>query len=165
MINKIQAAERQLDTAIRLLFENIDRLSAYTLAAASREITDGLCEKKKQELFRQEFARLGDATEVRLSFREEMKILIKEKHYQEAMILFRSRQNLLKHADRDAGAEMKNLSIDELSYVILFAIKNFTLLENRMTAAMSVFIHWFGAVKPRLLKLPKDTVMKLSSRG
>ena len=40
MITKIQAAEHQLDTAIRLFFENIDHLSAYTLAAASREITD-----------------------------------------------------------------------------------------------------------------------------
>ena len=157
MITKMQAAERQLDTAIRLLFENIDHLSAYTLAAASREITDDLCEKKKHELFQQEFARLGDAMEVRLSFREEMKMLIKDEHYQEAMILFRSRQNFLKHADKDAGKEIKELSVDELAYVILFGIKNFTLLENRMTPAMSVFIHWFGAAKPRLLKLPKDT--------
>jgi hypothetical protein len=93
MINKIQAAERQLDTAIRLFFENIDHLSSYTLAASSREITDDLCEKKTHELFQQEFARLGDALGVRLSFREEMKIHIKEEYYKDAMMLFRKRQN------------------------------------------------------------------------
>ncbi|MBV8740092.1 MAG: hypothetical protein JO007_23125, partial [Alphaproteobacteria bacterium] len=114
-------------------------------------------EKKKHELFRQEFARLGDAMEVHLSFRDEMKMLIKEEHYPEAMTLFRSRQNFLKHADRDAGKTVNDLSVDELAYVILFAIKNFTLLENKMTPAMSVFIHWFGTAKPRLLKYPKNT--------
>jgi hypothetical protein len=46
MITKIEAAERQLDTVIKLFFENIDHLSSYTLAAASREITDDLCDKK-----------------------------------------------------------------------------------------------------------------------
>jgi hypothetical protein len=46
MITKIDAAERQLDTAIKLFFENIAHLSSYTLAAASREITDDLCDKK-----------------------------------------------------------------------------------------------------------------------
>ena len=51
MITKIQAAEHQLDTAIRLFFENIDHLSSYTLAAASREITDDLCEKKQVNYF------------------------------------------------------------------------------------------------------------------
>jgi hypothetical protein len=53
MITKGQAAEHQLDTAIRLFFENIDHLSSYTLAAASREITDDLCEKKAHALFQQ----------------------------------------------------------------------------------------------------------------
>lgn len=60
MITKIQAAEQQLDTAIRLFFENIDHLSSYTLAAASREITDDLCEKRKADIFQEELSRLGD---------------------------------------------------------------------------------------------------------
>jgi hypothetical protein len=74
MITKIQAAEKQLDTAIRLFFENIDHLSCYTLAAASHEITDDLCEKKKGELFQAELARVGDPQKVRLHFRDEFRI-------------------------------------------------------------------------------------------
>ena len=93
MITKIKAAEQQLDTSIRLFFENIDHLSSYTLAAASREITDDLCEKREHELFQEEFARLGDALEVRLSFREEMRILIKDEYLKKAIKLFRKRQN------------------------------------------------------------------------
>jgi hypothetical protein len=155
MIGKIQAAERQLDTAIRLFFENIDHLSSYTLAAASREITDDLCEKKTHELFQQEFARLGDALEVRLSFREEMKIYVKEEYYKEAMKLFRKRQNFLKHADEDPDGEIEDLAARELAFVILFTVKNFVLLELRLTPAMSVFLHWFGAAEPQILKEPK----------
>src|SRR2546423_1411825 len=120
MITKIQAAEHQLDTAIRLFFENIDHLSSYTLAAASREITDDLCEKNAHQLFQQEFARRGDALEVRLSFREEMKIHIKEEYYKDAMTLFRKWQNFLKHADKDPDGEMDDLRARELAFVILF---------------------------------------------
>ena len=152
MITKIQAAERQLDTAIRLFFENIDLLSAYTLAAASREITDDLCEKQKDEIFQAELLRLGDASEVRLSFREELKIIIKDEFYRDALALFKNRQNFLKHANNDPGDRIDDLPVDELSFVIMFGIRNFTLLEKRLTPAMSIFIHWFGAAKPMLFR-------------
>ena len=157
MITKIQAAEHQLDTAIRLFFENIDYLSSYTLAAASREITDDLCEKKVPELFLQEFARLGDALAVRLSHREEIKILIKEEYYNEATKHFRRRQNFLKHADKDPDGQIDDLNARELAFVILFAGKNFSLLEKRITPALSIFLHWFGAAEPRILKRPDGT--------
>jgi hypothetical protein len=157
MITKIQAAEHQLDTAIRLFFENIDLLSSYTLAAASREITDDLCEKKTHEIFRQEFARLGDALKVHLSFREEMKIYIKKEYYKDAMNLFRKRQNFLKHADKDPDGEIDDLNDHELELVIFFAGKNFSLLEKRLTPAMSIFLHWFGAAEPRMLKQRSGT--------
>lgn len=157
MITKIQAAEHQLDTAIRLFFENIDHLSSYTLAAASREITDDLCEKNVHELFQQEVARLGDSSEVRLSHREEIKLFIKEEYYEDAMKFFRKRQNFLKHADKDPDGQMDELNASELAFVILFAGKNFSLLEKRITPALSTFLHWFGAAEPSILKQPDGT--------
>jgi hypothetical protein len=152
VITKIQAAEYQLDTAIRLFFENIDHLSSYTLAAASREITDDLCEKKTPELFQQEFTRVGDALKVRLSSREEVKIYIQDEYYNEAMRLFRARQNFLKHANKDPNGEMDDLDTRDLALTIMFASRNFSLLENRLTPAMSVFLHWFGTAEPNMLK-------------
>jgi len=152
VITKIQAAEQQLDTSIRLFFENIDYLSACTLAAASREITDDLCQKKKHELFREETARLGDPLKVHLSFREEMGIMIKPEFLNDAVKLFRKRQNFLKHAEKDPNGTMDELSAHELAFVIFWAIKNFALLEKRLTPAMSTFLGWFGAAEPKVIE-------------
>ena len=52
---------------------------------------------------------------------------------------------------------MDELSAHELAFVIFWAIKNFALLEKRLTPAMSTFLHWFGAAEPRLLKKPNST--------
>ena len=76
MITKTDAAERQLNTAIRLFFENRDHLSSYALAVASREVTDGVIQSRRSELYQRELARLGDPLKVRLSYWEEMNILI-----------------------------------------------------------------------------------------
>jgi hypothetical protein len=60
MITKTDAAERQLNTAIRLFFENRDHLSSYALAVASREVTDGVIQSRRSELYQRELARVGD---------------------------------------------------------------------------------------------------------
>ena len=41
--------------------------------------------------------------------------------------------------------------------VILFAGKNLKLLKKSLTPALSVFLHWFGAAEPRMLKKRSDT--------
>jgi hypothetical protein len=127
MITKIDAAERQLDTAIKLFFENVDHLSSYTLAAASREITDDLCDKKKSELFRSELERMGDPQKVFLSFRDEIEIRIKDEYHKEAFRLIKKNVNFLKHANKDPNETIGEISIKELSLVIFFAIRNFNL--------------------------------------
>jgi hypothetical protein len=148
MITKIAAAEKQLDTAIRLFFENIDHLSSYTLTNASREITDDLCEKKKNELLRRELARVGDPQKVFLSFREELRIHVKEEYFGQAMGLVRRMQNFLKHADRDPDAETDDITVNQLALMIMMAVKNFSLLEERQTPAMVTFFAWYLAANP-----------------
>lgn len=167
MITKIEAAERQLDTAIKLFFENVDHLSCYTLAAASREITDDLCDKRKHEIYRSELARLGDPQKVRLSFRDELEILIKPEHLKEAMRLFKKTQNFLKHADKDHDQDLDDFSIKELSFVISFAIKNFVLLEKKWSPAMATFFYWFIAVNPDLMNVKEskdDSFLKMVTK-
>lgn len=152
MLTKIEAAEKQLDTAIKLFFKNIDTLAPYTLAVASQEITDDLCEHREDELYRSELERIGDAQNVRLSFRYEMAIHIKTEHLKQAMCLIRKPQNFLKHADRDPEQEIEKITLERLAFVILWAIKNFVLLEKRWSPAMSLFFCWFAAQNPQLLK-------------
>src|SRR6516162_2173251 len=105
MITKINAAERQLNTAIRLFFENTDHLSSYTLAIASREITDDILATKRDEVFRRESERLGDPAKVRLSYRDRLRDLVKPEYHKDAIKLFNRRQNFLKRANKDPDSE------------------------------------------------------------
>src|ERR1700730_12138153 len=45
-ITKLDAAEREIVAAIQLLFDGGDPIPVYALAAAAREITTTLCEKR-----------------------------------------------------------------------------------------------------------------------
>jgi hypothetical protein len=156
MITKIDVAQAQLNSAIRLFFENIDHLSAYTLAIASREITDDLLEKKRDEVFQREAARLGDPMKVRGSYREEYRDRIKREHYKDSLKLANRVQNLLKHANRDPDSEIDDLDPKGLAHNIMFSIWNFRLLTNRITNGMRIFVCWFYAAHPNLTTLPDD---------
>lgn len=169
MITKIDAAESQLNTAIRLFFENRDHLSSYTLAIASREITDDLIESQYNVLYRRELVRVGDPLKVRLSYREHYRDFIKPEFYPDALKLARKRQNFLKHADCDPDGIMKDLTAKELALAILFAVSNFHLLAQRLTAQMAVFSAWFRAHLYRSVlsdtRNKLDTFVSRANRG
>ena len=55
-LTKIEAARRQLITSIRLLFEDADSVSVYTLAHASWEVLDALCKHEGKVRFRDQMA-------------------------------------------------------------------------------------------------------------
>src|SRR5580692_8966933 len=107
MITKTDAAERQLNTAIRLFFENRDHLSSYALAVASREVTDDVIQSRSNELYQRELARVGDPLKVHLSYKEVLKDRIKPEFYKDFLCLDRKWQNFLKHADKDPNAEIE----------------------------------------------------------
>jgi hypothetical protein len=159
MITKTDAAERQLNTAIRLFFENRDHLSSYALAVASREVTDGVILSRRSELYQRELARVGDPRKVRLSYRYELKILIKDEFYKKFKELDRKWQNFLKHADRDPDAEIEPVKTKQLAMVIIWAIKNYTLLTQHWTIEMKSFFAWFAVAEPQLVKsAPEDVI-------
>jgi hypothetical protein len=118
MITKTDAAERQLNTAIRLFFENRDHLSSYALAVASREITDGVIKSRSSELYQRELARVGDPLKVRLSYREELEVLIKPEFYKNFLTLDHKWQNFLKHADKDPDAEIEPFTTKLLASIM-----------------------------------------------
>jgi hypothetical protein len=159
MITKMDAAERQLNTAIRLFFENRDHLSSYALAVASREVTDDVIQSRCSELYQRELARVGDPQKVRLSYREEWKILIKDEFHNDFQKLDRKWQNFLKHADRDPDAEIEPFTTKQLVLIISFAIRNYTLLTQRWTAEMATFFAWFVVAEPQLIKPEPEDVM------
>ncbi len=159
MITKTDAAERQLNTAIRLFFENRDHLSSYALAVASREVTDGVILSRRSELYQRELARVGDPLKVRLSYREELELLIKPEFYKNFLTLYHKWQNFLKHADKDPDAEIEPFTTKQLALVILTAMRNYFLLTQHWTIEMQTFFVWFAVAEPQLLKSAPEDVM------
>jgi hypothetical protein len=159
MITKTDAAERQLNTAIRLFFENRDHLSSYALAVASREVTDDVIQSQHSELYQRELVRLGDPLKVCLSYREELKLHIKDEFHKNFFKLDRKWQNFLKHADKDPVEEIEPFRTKHLALVIIFAIKNYVLLTQQMTIEMKTFFAWFAVAEPQLVKSAPDDVI------
>ena len=159
MITKTDAAERQLNTAIRLFFENRDHLSSYALAVASREVTDDVIQSRHSELYQRELARVGDPQKVRLSYREMMKIGVKPEFYKDFQSLDRKWQNFLKHADRDPDDEIEPIKTKHLAVVILTAIQNYTLLTQHWTIEMQTFFVWIAIAEPQLTNSEPEGVM------
>jgi hypothetical protein len=159
MITKTDAAERQLNTAIRLFFENRDHLSSYALSVASREVTDDVIQSRYDELYQRELARVAGPLKVHLSYREQAKDFIKPEFYQDYLKLDRKWQNFLKHADHDPDAEIEPFTTKLLALVIFSAIANFILLTQRPTAEMITFLAWIGVAESQFVKPAPDHVM------
>jgi hypothetical protein len=159
MITKTDAAERQLNTAIRLFFENRDHLSSYTLAAASREVTDDVIHNQRSEIYQRELARVGDPLKVRLSYREELELHIKPEFHKNFFKLDHKWQNFLKHADKDTDAEIEPIKTKHLALIIMFAIKNYALLTQHWTTEMGTFFAWFAVAEPKLVNSASEDEM------
>jgi hypothetical protein len=75
------------------------------------------------------------------------------------MVAWATRQNFLKHADRDPDAEIKPVKTKQLAMVILTAIQNYTLLTQHWTIEMQTFFVWIAVAEPQLVKsAPEDVV-------
>jgi hypothetical protein len=159
MITKTDAAERQLNTAIRLFFENRDHLSSYALAIASREVTDDVIKNRYSGLYQRELARMGDPQKVRLSYRDEMQLRIKPEFYKDFLTLDRKWQNFLKHADHDSDAKIEPIKTKLLAMVIIWAIKNYALLTQHWTIEMQTFFAWIAVAEPQLIKSEPEDAM------
>src|SRR6266850_5234809 len=85
-LSKLEAARRQLESAITLYFNGGDPVSTHTLATASLEI---LCNLNKLR----EGSPMGSDLDT-----------IPPEHRQKVRIAFRKAQNFFKHADDDSDA-------------------------------------------------------------
>ena len=122
-INKIEAARRQIVTAIELLFSGGDPVAIHTLVGADWRILRDLCEKQ--------------TTPQHLAFKGAIRPGM-EKKFWTAM---NSAVDFFKHADRDADAILEvDEAVNEL--VIMLAIKDFVDLGNRLSVEMIAFNTW-----------------------
>jgi len=139
---KPQAATRQLDVAITLLFADYDPLAIRTLAAAAHGILADLVDHKWP----------GG------SWRSKV---IKDSglSQKDAVAALNSAQNYLKHADRDSNAEL-SLDEEENDHVIFVATLECGELGYPLSFCMQAFQIWYLASYPEKIGFETEPVRK-----
>jgi hypothetical protein len=134
LVTKIDAARRQLETAIELYFADRDPIAVHTLAAAAEGVLAGLLEElgRPNELLEQ----------------------ILPEHRDTVRKLMREAQNFFKHADRDAGAVLE-FEPDSTEVVLFIACRSHAELAKN-TAPMLCMTWWMLLRHPDFLLDPKD---------
>jgi|GEM_PF-959556 len=102
-ITKKDAAVCQLDTAIKMFFENSDPISIHTLAGAASIVFEDLCKKKRLPIF---FDFVPDT--------------FHQNTVEELHISFRKSRNFFKHAKDDSKEELTTFD-DEDNELLLYA--------------------------------------------
>lgn len=140
---KAEAAVRQLDVAIALLFNDSDPLAIRTLSAASHGI----------------FADLADTKNKGSSWRSK---LIEDSGLSknEAIRILNETQNYLKHADQDS-TESLSFEEEENDHLIFVASLECGGLGYQLSPRMQAFQVWFLASHPE--KLGKEQQITLNA--
>jgi hypothetical protein len=133
-ISKLDAARRQLQTAITLWFTGGDPVAIHALAFAAYEIIHTV--SKKRDPKRPEL--LFDATFIKKEKRSEFNALMK-KH-----------ANFFKHADRDGEAVIE-FNPEASQYFVVFALAGLDACGERHNVEEMAFSWWMNIHKPHLL--------------
>ena len=130
-ITKLQAARRQLVTALNLFFDDREPVSVHTLAHAAWEITSSLCEHEGIDTF---VERAAD-----ISGEPVKQIRGKATQF----------KNFFKHADRDPGATLDEFGDRWNDPLLIAATMDLQLLCNgKLPIEVRTFQLWYFAVNP-----------------
>lgn len=131
-ISKLDAAKRQLDTAISLYFKNADPVSIHTLTAAAHQILMDL-------------AKIEDIK----SFMKDTSIIRKGKE-KEFLAMINEAENFFKHAERDPKGLLK-FNPEETEALLLDAVEMYMQVTKEMPEDMSIYRVWFLLKNPEIV--------------
>jgi len=131
-ITKLEAARRELATAIRLYFEDGDIVSIHTLAAASHQVIHDVNTQRGK---------------VTMLFDSEV---IKDEFRAKAVGLLRQDSNFLKHADRDPDGIL-DLAPEKSESLVVFSLLGLGSLDIPLSDLESAFLAWFSLRHPEFL--------------
>lgn len=143
-LDKITVARRQLVEAIRLLFENRDPVTVYSLATNAQEILSTLCECRGVTSLRTHIARPAGLTDAQV---------------QATMI--NPARNFFKHANTDPDGILDDFRDEDCDPVILIACVDLLVLEGKSPIEVQVFVTWYAALYPE--KFPDGSDWKLAA--
>jgi len=87
-------------------------------------VTDDLIQSWYIEPYQRELTRVGAPLKVRLSYRQEINLIIEDKFHKNFITLDHKWQNFLKYADKDSDAEIEPFKTKQLAMLIIWAIKD-----------------------------------------
>jgi len=134
-ITKLDAARRQLDTAITLFFDNGDGISVHTLAYASFKILFDVYPLHKSD-----------------DFGTKIDEMIRAMGWQR----FNKTANFLKHADRDPAELLRYHDVDGTQAFIGLASLMYRRITGEFTPLMRGFDCWTETLYPEALDIPPD---------
>lgn len=139
-VTKLEAAKRQLNTAIRLFFQREDCLSIHTLAAAAHGILLAIAKKRNPE-------RALD------SFLNPENPRIVPKYRQEYADIVRAAQNFLKHGSRDSD-QVFDFRPQMTAYNVLDSLLLLEAIEGaKARSPEAIFFEiWFFRKYPDVMK-------------
>lgn len=133
-VNKPEAARRQIDAAIRLLFSNDDPVAVQTLAAAGFRILRDL-------------AHGGEKGEMQRIFRN----MIKPGMEGEFWTALNRAANFLKHADEDPDGILEDVQEELNDSMLMFACMYYQDLGYQLTATMIALVSWYAVMHPEFI--------------
>jgi hypothetical protein len=135
-VSKLDAARRQLRTAIRLWFMEDDPVSVHTLAAAAHEIVHTLFRRKGHK------GLLFDSD------------VIKDEYRSEAAKLIKSSATFFKHAQKDPEAIIQfDPVINEA--LLFFATIGIRQIDQASGEEEEIFLHWLAIHRPDISAMGK----------
>jgi hypothetical protein len=133
-VNKIEAAQRQIDTAIRLLFDNEDPTVIHTLSMAGFRILRDLAKQQNSNLSKSEQS------------------LIKPGMEGKFWGSMQSFANFLKHAEKDPDGIIDNIEEEVNDSILLLASLYYQDLGYQFTPEMLALISWHSAIHPDFIQ-------------
>lgn len=134
-VNKTEAARRQVDAAIRMLFRNEDPVAIYTLAGASLRILRDIAAKRSDSY-------MHDITN----------LMVKPGMEKEFWRQWHAPANFLKHADKDPDAILENIDEEANEGTLCMASLFYQDLGHQFTPEMSTLVGWYMAIHPEFIR-------------
>ena len=150
-VAKLDAAKRQLETAVRLYFTSADPVSIHTLTAAAYQVLLDLNKRSGGEpmFMKQSFLAM---------FRPDQQKTVHD--------LLNAPENFFKHADKDPEATLE-LRVGLTDLYMLDAVETYQALTGELVAVFGVFKAWFmhEAGKAYVLPAAQEAVRKRAARA
>ena len=145
-ISKLDAARRQLETAIRLYFSQCDPVSIHTLISAAYNVLRDINKKLG-----------GD----KLLMKDGLIERVKEGHEKEAWQLINKAENFFKHADKD-HEEILEFNPNLSEYLMWEACAIYVELTSESPPLFKLYHSWFIAHHQNLFILKEDEKIALA---